>query len=181
MSIFEYVTVAISIVLGLGVAQLLSGALELVRYRKVARIHWVPMLWALAIFAIQLEFWWSLFRLSGRPEVWSHQNFLLAIGTALSLSAAGSLILPQRWPEGGLDLLEYFNQDGKMGVAAFALFNVLAFPLNVRLFGLSLMSATTMYILGMLGAQVGVLVSRSSRLVGVFTVLFLILQTAVLL
>lgn len=180
MSIFEYVTVAISIVLGLGVAQLLSGALELVRFRRVARFHWVPLGWTASIFVIQVEFWWSLFGLSGTPEVWTHANFLLAIATSLCLFAAGSLILPKRWPDSGIDLMAHFEAEGKAGVAAFALFNVLALPLNARLFGAPLVSLVSLYLLAMLAAQTAVILSRSRRVMGIMTALFLALQLGVL-
>ncbi len=180
MSIFEYVTVAISIILGLGVAQLLSGALELVRFRHVTRFHWAPLVWATVIFWIQLEFWWSLFGASVDPGVWTHFNFLLAAVTALSLIAAGSLILPKRWPEGGLDLIEYFHADGRTGVAAFALFHVLAIPFNSRLLGFPLISVVNLYLVGMIAVQLAVLISKTTRTTSVLTLLFLALQLGVL-
>lgn len=180
MTIFEYVTVAISIVLGLGVAQLLSGALEVVRARRHTRLHWIPITWALSIFWIQLEFWWSLFGLSEDADVWTHGNFLLAIATSLCLFAAGSLILPRRWPQGGGDLMAYFDADGWTGVAAFALFNLCALPLNSRLFGAPVISWVSLYLVGMLAVQFGTILRRSRRLTAVCTAVFLLLQVGVL-
>lgn len=179
MSIFEFVTVAISIVLGLGVAELLSSALDLFRYRRTTRWYWVPAVWGGLIFLIQLEFWWSLFALQ-EPGVWTHGAFLLAVSTALSLFAAGSLILPRRWPEEGVDLRETFRGEGKAGVGAFALFNLLAIPLNSILFQSPLFSVVTLFIGGMLLCQLVVLLSRSERWVGVFTLLYAVLQLGIL-
>lgn len=180
MSIFEYATVAISIVLGLGLAQLLSGALDLVRYRHRTRFHWAPLVWVAIIFWIQVEFWWTLFGSSSDPSVWTHGNFLLAMATTLSLIAAGSLILPTPWPAEELDLSGYLHSDGKTAIFAFALFHVLAVPFNSRLLGAPLISWVNLFIVAMIGVLVMILRSKTSRTTNALTLLFLALQIGVL-
>ena len=46
MSIFEFVTVAISIILGLAMARILTAGTDLFLHRKRVRLHWIPMVWA---------------------------------------------------------------------------------------------------------------------------------------
>jgi hypothetical protein len=131
------------------------------------------------IFLIQLRFWWSLFDLQD-PSVWTNRSFLLAIATALALFAAGSLILPKRWPDDGLDLMKHFYVEGRMGVAAFAVFNPLALPLNSILFGSPVVSIVTLFRLAMLVTQTGTFFSKSERTTAILTAVFVALQLGVL-
>jgi hypothetical protein len=44
---FAYLSVLTSIVLGLGIARLLTGLGRLIQARGRGRLYWVPVLWAL--------------------------------------------------------------------------------------------------------------------------------------
>lgn len=161
MTIFEFVSVAISIILGLGVATLLSAALDLFRHRHKTRLHWVPIAWAVLIFWTQLEFWWGLFFVNQTLEVWTHADFLGTIAFTVALFAAGSLVLPTDWAAESLDLFDYFQREGRWGTAAFGVAILVAFPLNYRLFGVPLLIPMNLLLVGQVLA-IGLLVLRPS-------------------
>ncbi len=69
MSAFEYFSVALSFVLGLGLTRLLLGALYVFRARERQRVHWIPILWAASIFLFQIQYWWAVFELRVLIEV----------------------------------------------------------------------------------------------------------------
>jgi hypothetical protein len=54
MSIFEYVTAALLIILGLGITELLNDAISLFRERRRNRPEWIPLAWAAIVFSHQI-------------------------------------------------------------------------------------------------------------------------------
>jgi len=60
---FSYLSVLISIILGLGVAHLLSGFAELIKRRDSLKLWWPTPLWMITTFLIHVQTWWALFAL----------------------------------------------------------------------------------------------------------------------
>jgi hypothetical protein len=83
--------VLVSIVLALGVAQLLSGASEFVRSSRVYLGH---SFWVLALFLVHVQLWWAMWDLHDRAS-WTFLTFLyLLLGPTL-LFFATNLLLPR--------------------------------------------------------------------------------------
>ena len=91
MTLFEYAMVLVSIVIALGVAQLLSGASEFVRSSRVYLGH---SFWVLALFLVHVQLWWAMWDLHDRAS-WTFLTFLyLLLGPTL-LFFATNLLLPR--------------------------------------------------------------------------------------
>jgi len=130
---FRWISVIVSIILGLGVTRLLIGAVNVFRMRDRAVFYWPVLAWAAAIFAQQVAFWWSLEAASGVVTSWTFIAFLLLVGLVLALFLAATLILPfDRLPEGET-LRTYFERDGRWALAALAVFNLLAILTNTEI------------------------------------------------
>ncbi len=136
MTIFEYVTAAILLVLGLGVTQLLSDVVDAFRRRQSYRLHWIPLTWAGIVFAWQMQFLWAVFELQKLNRSWSALDFVILLTLALLLFVAGSLIVPKANDEAS-DAMTQFQQDGRWALVILAVFFFLACFVNVLLFGLS--------------------------------------------
>jgi len=50
MGLFEYVAVLTSIIIGLGMAQLLQGLIRLIQHPEQAKPYWVYLLWVFYMF-----------------------------------------------------------------------------------------------------------------------------------
>lgn len=90
MSIFEYLMVMVSIMLGLGATQLLRG------FSKVAQSpqRFLPLtMWAVVLFYIHLQMWWALWDLNAVP-VWNQFYFYFLVSLPCSLFAATELLVP---------------------------------------------------------------------------------------
>jgi len=61
MSQLEYLVALISIIVGLGLADLVRSIRELVQPSRDVRWHWLPLLWAFMVFLVILQLWWSSF------------------------------------------------------------------------------------------------------------------------
>lgn len=71
MESFRWIAVVLSMILGLGVARLLSSGVEVFRSRSNGKFDWVPLLWAGCIFLWQLQFWWGIIELPGLIQAWT--------------------------------------------------------------------------------------------------------------
>lgn len=110
MDAFEYLSVLISIIIGIGLAHLLDGVAKLIRYRKSVRFYLPSLLWLLLLFLLHVQIWWAAFAWRDIPD-WNFLGFLtfLLLPTAAYLMAA--LMLPDFVSERILDMrARYFEQ-----------------------------------------------------------------------
>ena len=91
MNLFEFLLVVVSIVLGLGITELLSGLAGLFRGDFVTgRLH---VLWMLFVFQIQVQMAWGLWALRSREE-WLYPEFLLLLLGPILLYMAAAVLFP---------------------------------------------------------------------------------------
>lgn len=98
MSVFEYLGVLLSVIMGLGVTHILAGVSKTIHHRQTLRFFWVHTLWALNILIYIVIIWWGMFWWSGEQE-WSFFQFLLLILYAIVLFLAASLLFPWDLPD----------------------------------------------------------------------------------
>jgi hypothetical protein len=130
MDTFRWITVVVSTILGLGIARLLTSSVVLFHSRNRAKLDWVPMAWALAVFVQQIGFWWSLEELSSLVPKWTLAGFLLLVGLVLALFLSAALILPATEIHGDDRLSDFFEEDGRYALLALAGYNLLAILAN---------------------------------------------------
>ena len=108
MSTFEFVTVLMSIVVGLGVTRILSGLADLVEHRASIALDWVTLIWAVNVLLYDLVYWWVVVNHWRFLTTWSIARFapLFLYGVLLYFCAA--LILPSHMAE-GLELKARFE------------------------------------------------------------------------
>jgi len=89
LTLFEYISVAFSIVLSLGVATLL-GALR--RVFATERRYWVHATWVVTVLFMHAIAWWSLWSFSA-VESWTILTFLLVLLQPVALFLVASLLV----------------------------------------------------------------------------------------
>lgn len=107
MTPFEHISVLISIVIGLGVTQLLIGVHRLVLARERVRVYWLSLLWMALIFVTQVEWWWGSYALRN-DTVWNFFYFLFVLLSPVTLYLASAFVLPEIEPEKHYDLRDYY-------------------------------------------------------------------------
>jgi hypothetical protein len=91
---FNYLSVMVSIVLGLGLTQLFAGIGNLVQIRRRVKLYPLHSLWVLLLIVLHLHMWWSFWALRGVAE-WTYATFVyLVIGPA-ALVIASHIIIPE--------------------------------------------------------------------------------------
>jgi hypothetical protein len=108
MKTAEYLSVLVSIIIGLGLSQVLSGVANLLVDRKRVRFHWA---WALAVtlvFLANVQFWWSTFSV-GDAVATNFFSFIFFLLSPIALYLSAVLILPDFEGEGDIDLRAHFD------------------------------------------------------------------------
>lgn len=112
MSKFEYLSVLVSIVIGLGISNLLSGAARLIQLRNRARMYLPTLVWMGILFLANVQIWWVAF---DRREVeeWNFFLFLLYLLIPMGAVVLSYLVVPDLGDEDEVDLkASYFENRG---------------------------------------------------------------------
>lgn len=93
MNEFEYLAVLISIVLGLGITQLLSGFGRWLEQRSAFHVYVPSIIWATILLVIHVQTWWSMF---GMRHVghWTFLQFSVVLLQPIILFLLTTLVLP---------------------------------------------------------------------------------------
>ena len=107
MSPFEYVSVLISIIYGLGITLVLTGVAELIRRWKTIIPFWPYFIWIALVFVLHIYEWWEHYTLRLFPS-WSLPMFLFVILYPILLFILANLLFPMKWSKKGIDLKEFY-------------------------------------------------------------------------
>jgi hypothetical protein len=110
ISAFEYVAVLISIVLGLGIAQVLTGIADLVHQSKRVTLYWPHVLWVIVILLLHVQDWWVTFDLR-QHEPWRLPTFLLVMTYPITLFILARLLFPFGTQEGTINLKDFYYEN----------------------------------------------------------------------
>ena len=87
-----------SIVVGLAMTQLLSGAAEIAQQAKPVRTYWIHTVWMVNLFVTLIHFWWWEFGLM-RIQTWTFLPYAFVICFAVLLYFLVALLVPQHLSE----------------------------------------------------------------------------------
>jgi hypothetical protein len=108
MSDFEFVSVILAIVIGLGVTRILSGLGSVLEHRKTLRSDRIVLTWAVGILLWQILFWLGTVNSARARPVFTVAGFGMLLLAAVALFFAATLVLPgQIGP--GTDLRQHYG------------------------------------------------------------------------
>lgn len=120
MSEFEYLSVLISIVLGLGLSHVMATAAQLIRYRSAVRFYTPFLLWLVLLFLIHLQIWWAVFELRS-VEQWTFVGFALILTVPTIAFMVSVLLTPDFDRETVIDLRARYLEHRRWFFGLFAL------------------------------------------------------------
>jgi hypothetical protein len=106
MGMFEYIAVLTSIIIGLGMAQLLRGVAGLIQQPDKTSVYWVHLCWVGYMFFTLVFWWWWEFRL-GTIETWTFDIYFFVVFYAFVMFLICALLFPVNL-EGYKDYKGYF-------------------------------------------------------------------------
>ena len=122
---FEYISVLISILIGLGITNTGVSWGHLLRARRRVRFYWLHGFWTLFIVVLLIQFWWGFwnFRL---VEDWTVWKLIIMAAQFTGLALAAFILAPESPGPEGLDLKAYYYEHNRV----FFIFGALAFVMS---------------------------------------------------
>ena len=93
MDTFNYLSVLVSIILGLGITQLLSAMARAVENRDTGKSYWPSITWFLILLLAHVQTWWSFYGLHTHVQ-WNFLQFLFVLIQPIGLYLLSVLVLP---------------------------------------------------------------------------------------
>jgi hypothetical protein len=120
MGVFEYIVVLISVIMGLGITHLATGATKLIQNRDKVRFYLPHAIWTVNVLIYILMIWWSMFWWSGHED-WYAYEYLFITLYSIVLFFLAAMLYP--WDmDKDIDVRAYFFRNrtwffGGMAVA----------------------------------------------------------------
>lgn len=173
MTPFEHLFVLFSIIVGLGVTELLSSLHDLLHPSTRVRWHWLPVLWACMAFQAIVFWWWAMFSYTALafPNFFGMILLLLA---PVSLYLIATSVLPDLTPGQSVDLDTFYMANRRR------LFGLMAVHTSVLLLQMSVLSEVSFgnYVWGAISLVVLITLARSEnrRVHGALTILTVLMN-----
>jgi hypothetical protein len=104
---FNYLSVLISIIIGLAIAQVLQGIRGLVLTRSKVKLYTPTVFWAGMALLIAVQVWWASFSMHLQAK-WNFLALLTIVLQATSVYMIAALILPDAKGDSPVDLREHY-------------------------------------------------------------------------
>ncbi|MBT1158003.1 hypothetical protein J1C56_20605 [Aminobacter anthyllidis] len=91
--IFPHIRIVMGMIIGLGMARLLSGVARIVQHPDQYRLYPVHLAWVASLLLTLVHFWWWEFGLYG-VQGWTFGTYLFILGYAIALFLLCALLFP---------------------------------------------------------------------------------------
>jgi hypothetical protein len=112
MDAFSYLSVLLSIILGLAITQVLQGLGRLMQARARVTPYWPPVVLAVMLLVSFVQSWWAMFGLRSYGD-WTFIRFAVVLLQTVFSYLQAALILPEIPAEGRFDLRERYFADAR--------------------------------------------------------------------
>lgn len=180
MTLFEYVSVMVSIVLALGVSHLLDAASRILRERSWRDMDPVFSIWFVVQIGIHFEVWWALWSFRDLA-VWNYMSFIYVITGPILLVVNNGFLMPSREELCSVSLADHFQAVKSRVMGVWVLFLAWSLLFGPIVAGEMVRDISALIVLS--GVVIVTLFSRSRRVqlwAGILAILFfsaLILST----
>lgn len=110
MDAFSYLSVLLSIVLGLALQQVLQGYRGLLLNRGRVKLHAPTLIWSALMILIVAQNWWASFDLGTRSE-WNFQTFAVILLQVMLMYMMAAVVLPDIPPDADIDLAAHYARE----------------------------------------------------------------------
>ncbi|UXX80054.1 hypothetical protein N7E81_02905 [Reichenbachiella carrageenanivorans] len=135
MEPFEYVIVLISIILGLGIAQLLNGIADMLAQFKKTKFSVAHSIFVVVLFFVFFQDWWYTFQYSREIEQWSQFIVLALVSFPIALFMLARFMFPTGSRSQETDMYAYFSENWRWLYAIFASTILISIVQNITISG----------------------------------------------
>lgn len=110
MDAFSYLSVLLSIILGLGIQQVLQGYRSLILSRRRVRFYPPPLIWSVLLLGMVAQHWWASFGLADHQN-WSFGTFATILIMTALIYMMTAIVLPDIPPNEPIDLRDHYYRE----------------------------------------------------------------------
>jgi hypothetical protein len=107
---FAYLSVLLSIILGLAIAEVLQGYGALLLSRSKVRLYAPPLIWSAMMLLMATQFWWASFGLAQR-EHWDFAAFTAVLLQTVMMYMGTTVVLPKGVSDQPIDLKAHYYRE----------------------------------------------------------------------
>jgi hypothetical protein len=107
MDAFSYLSVMISLILGLAITQVLGGYRSLMQSRTRVTPYAPALTWSVLVIVMAVQSWWAMFGLRERVD-WTFVQFAAVLLQTIVTYLLAALVLPDVSIEAHVDLREHY-------------------------------------------------------------------------
>lgn len=141
MTPFEYVTVLISIILGLGITQIVTGVADFIHAWERVKLYWPHLLWILLVFFLHVYEWWTIYDLR-QYDTWRLPTFLFVTLYPINLFVLARILFPSQLPADHFTFKDFYFDNYRKFFLSIIILNVLGMLDNVFITDRSLLEQT---------------------------------------
>ena len=106
MDQFSYLSVLLSIIVGLAITQILKGYRGIVLSRARVQMYWPTMLWSGSLLLMNVQSWWAMFGLRDVKD-WTFATFAVVLAQTIVQYMLAGVLFPDFFGE-RIDLREHY-------------------------------------------------------------------------
>src|SRR5215471_7217360 len=107
MDEFSYLSVLVSIIIGLAITQILKGYRGIVLTRARVVTYWPVLLWSASLLVLSVQTWWASFDLRD-VRVWTFAKFAIVLAQTILTYMLAAIVLPDFFGAERVDLREHY-------------------------------------------------------------------------
>jgi len=112
MDAFSYLSVLLSIIIGLAITQVLMGYRALLLSRSRVRVYMPAIVWSVLMLVLATQNWWASFGLRDH-EQWTFPMFAVILLQTILLYMMSGLVIPDVPPEQPVDLKDHYYREAR--------------------------------------------------------------------
>ena len=110
MDAFSYLSVLLSIILGLSITQVLLGYRGMLLARAQIALYPPPLIWSALVLLFAAQSWWASFGLAGHDD-WNFASFCIVLLQSALLYMIAGLALPDFSPDTAISLRAHYFRE----------------------------------------------------------------------
>lgn len=123
MDITTHLVTLISIIIGIGLTEMLGNLHRLIRNRDRIKWDWLPVTWSAVLLLLVINYWWSIYlNVSGLGQTRNAAEFGLVLVPPILLFLTTASVLPNFGAAGEWDMPRHYGEQRKTFIGTFALY-----------------------------------------------------------
>lgn len=137
MTAFEYISVFVAIILGLGIAQIITGLAHFIHGSNKVKMYWPHLLWIIMIFFLHIQEWWVFYEYKNFTS-WKLVTFMFVILYPICLFIQARVLFPFDNFDKETDLKKFYFANYRVYFGSVGITAILSLIDNMALRGMEI-------------------------------------------